>query len=81
LDRLTAQAFDTSADKRSIGAGVYDPQAANPTDPFSGNVPYKINGIRVADAVSFYYRSAYALHDPQTGQARTCGDMRAGCRR
>jgi dienelactone hydrolase len=80
LDRLTARAFDDSADRHSIGAGVYDPQAANPTDPFSGNVPYKINGIKVADAVSFYYRSAYALHDPKTGQPRTCADMRAGCR-
>jgi dienelactone hydrolase len=77
--RLTARTFDDSADKRSIGAGVYDPQAANPTDPYSGNVPYRIKGIKVAGAVSFYYRSSYALHDPKTDQPSTCLDMRAGC--
>jgi hypothetical protein len=77
--RLTATTFDDSADKHSIGAGVYDAQAADPTDPFSGNVPYKIDGIKVADAVSFYYQSAYALHDPSSKQLRTCADMRAGC--
>src|SRR4051794_1148984 len=73
LSRLTATRFDGSADARSIGAGVYDPTAADPTDPYSGNVPYKIAGIKVADAVSFYYRSAYSV------RGRACADMRAGC--
>jgi dienelactone hydrolase len=77
--RLTAKTFDGSADAHSIGAGVYDPQAADPSDPYSGNVPYAIKGITVADAVSFYYRSSYALHDPKTNQTHTCADMRAGC--
>jgi dienelactone hydrolase len=77
--RLTATKFDDSADKHSIGAGVYDPTAADPTDPYSGNVPYKIAGIPVKDAVSFYYESEYALHDPSTGALKTCVDMRAGC--
>jgi dienelactone hydrolase len=77
--RLTAKTFDDSADKRSIGAGVYDPQAANPTDPYSGNVPYRIKGIKVADAVSFYYRSSYSLRDPKSNQPSACIDMRAGC--
>jgi dienelactone hydrolase len=77
--RLTATKFDDSADTDSIGAGVYDATAADPTDPFSGNVPYKIGGIGVANAVSFYYQSAYALHDPKTDAVKTCVDMRAGC--
>jgi dienelactone hydrolase len=75
FDRLTAKKFDTSADRTSIGAGTYDPTQANPADPFSGNVPYEIAGIDVANAVSFYYLSAYSL--PSAGQ--TCGDIRKGC--
>jgi dienelactone hydrolase len=78
-DRLVARKFDTSADRHSTGAGVYDAAAADPTDPYSGNVPYKIAGIPVADAVSFYYQSEYALRDPRTRQVKTCIDMRANC--
>jgi len=78
--RLTATTFDDSADADSIGAGVYDPAAADPADPYSGNVPYKIAGINVADAVSFYYRSAYALPDAtQPGKAKV-GKAKAGGR-
>jgi hypothetical protein len=77
--RLTATTFDDSADTDSIGAGVYDVTAANPADPYSGNVPYTINGVKVADAVSFYYQSAYALHNPKSGALANCVDMRAGC--
>ena len=73
LKRLTATTFDDSVDRTSIGAGVYDPAKADPTDPYSGNQPYLIEGIPVKDAVSFYYRSAYSLGD------RVCADMRAGC--
>ncbi len=80
LTRLTARAFDDSVDGTSIGAGVYDPALADPADPYSGNVPYVIDGIPVADAVSFYYRSAYSLRDPRTGDHRTCSDVRRGCR-
>jgi len=65
--------FDDSVDRTSIGAGTYDPTKVVPGDPYSGNVPYKIKGVRTADAVSFYYRSAYSL------RGRTCGDVRAGC--
>src|SRR5204863_8544954 len=79
FDRLTASKFDTSADKTSIGAGVYDASAADPTDPYSGNVPYKIAGIPASDAVSFYYQSEYSLRDPHGGKRKTCIDMRAGC--
>jgi dienelactone hydrolase len=73
LRRLTATVFDDSVDRTSIGAGVYDPTKADPTDPYSGNAPYLIEGIPVKDAVSFYYRSGYSLGD------RVCADMRKGC--
>jgi dienelactone hydrolase len=79
--RLTTTTFDDSADRSSIGAGTYsvDKAQANPTDPMAGNVPYKIAGIPVANAVSFYYESAYSLRDPATGLVTTCVDMRAAC--
>jgi dienelactone hydrolase len=76
--RLTAGTFDDSVDVHSIGAGIYDPLAANPTDPYSGNIPYTIAGIRVPNAMSFYYQSEYRLTKPGGGQA-TCLDMRASC--
>ncbi len=79
FDRLTATVFDASVDVTSIGAGTYDATKANPKDPYSGNVPYVIKGIAVPDAVSFYYRSAYALRDPATGRVSRCEDVRAGC--
>jgi dienelactone hydrolase len=81
FQRLTATTFDDSVDKTSIGAGTFDVAQYDPTDPYSGNVPYLIKGIDVPDAVSFYYRSAYALRDPATGKLRRCEDVRAGCGR
>jgi dienelactone hydrolase len=77
FDRLTATEFDGSADK-DIGAGTFDPASYDPTDPYSGNIPYKIEGVKVPGAVSFYYRSAYSLDDPRGGHAE-CKDMRKGC--
>ena len=41
----------------------------------AGNVPYKIEGMPVANTVSFYYDSAYSLTNPRTGVVRTCADM------
>lgn len=79
FDRLTARAFDASADRTSIGAGVYDPAKADPADPYSGNVPYTIKGVTFEGAASFYYLSGYALRDPRTRKWVTCGDMRGGC--
>jgi dienelactone hydrolase len=79
FDRLTAATFDNSADTDSIGAGVYDPAKADPSDPYAGNVPYTIKGIKVADAVSFYYQSAWSLTDPHSGQPATCLDVRKSC--
>ena len=75
LDRLTATAFDDSVDGTSIGAGVFDP-ALPPTrpTPTRATCPTRSTGIAVADAVSFYYRSAWSLKG-----AGTCADVRAGC--
>ena len=77
LTRLTAKTFDGSVDATSIGAGTYDPALADPADPYAGNVPYTIKGIKVQDAVSFYYRSAYSLGNSRRGLS--CTDVRAGC--
>lgn len=76
--RLTALTFDDSSDRHSIGAGTYDPElaAANPTDPFAGNVPYRVDGECTSNLLSFYYASAFRLQ----GGALQSGDMRArGC--
>jgi dienelactone hydrolase len=80
VTRLEATKFDRSADTDSIGAGLYDPQAAlaDPTDSTAGNVPYTIDGISIPDVVSFYYMSQYTLTS-QRGKKVTCHDMRAGC--
>jgi dienelactone hydrolase len=51
--RLTAYAFDESADRSAIGAGAW-------VAPL-GNVPYKISGLWVWNRLSFYYRSSYFL--------------------
>jgi len=76
--RLTALTFDNSSDRHSIGAGTYDPEraAAHPTDPFAGNVPYRIGGECTSDLLSFYYASAFRLE----GGTLQSSDMRArGC--
>jgi dienelactone hydrolase len=70
LARLTATRFDDSADIHSISGGTYDPQA-------QANVPARIAGQRVADRLSFHFRSAYYF-----GRAGPrCADIRAGCPR
>jgi hypothetical protein len=73
--RLVRAFFDATPDLHSIGAGTYDAAlaAANPTDPFAGNVPYQIEGKCTANLLSFYYRSAYHLE----GGALSSADMRA----
>lgn len=68
--RLVAGAFDGSADASAIGAGTFD--------PVKGNVPSVINGLPVANRLSFYYLSEYALTAPD-GISATCADLRAGC--
>jgi hypothetical protein len=76
--RLTTLVFDSSSDRHSIGAGIFDAQkaASDPTNPFAGNVPYKIAGKCAANLLSFYYASAYSLK----GGSLQSSDMRArGC--
>jgi hypothetical protein len=59
FERLTATTFDDSADRHNISQGLFDPAraAANPTDPYAGNVPYTLGGLPVADRLSFYFPS------------------------
>jgi len=65
-ERLHADRFDDSADVSSIGTGRHDPQR--------GNIPYRLAGMPVPDALSFYYPSD--LYDG----ARECRDLRlVGC--
>ena len=71
FDRLVATSFDGSSDAHSIGAGGYSPT--------TGNVPWTIAGLPVADRLSFYYESEYALTPPGGHTQATCVDMRAGC--
>jgi hypothetical protein len=76
--RLTAYAFDASSDRHSIGAGTYDAQlaASHASDPFAGNVPYKIADKCTANLLSFYNASAFRLQ----GGELASRDMRArGC--
>ena len=87
LQRLTdLKSYDDSADVNrigpvSIGAGIYDPTTAAPTDPTSGNTPYLIKGVSVPGSLSFYFYSQYRLTDPASGRPLTCTDMVAGCPR
>jgi len=68
LGRLTATKFDDSADIHNISGGTFDPQTQQ-------NVPAHIAGQRVADRLSFHFRSAYYFRQ---GEVR-CEDIRAGC--
>ena len=79
-ERLVAAAFDSSADSHAIGAGAFSPTAAaaDPTDPAAGNQPYLIARLPVANRMSFYYESEYALTAPG-GTRASCPDIRAGC--
>jgi dienelactone hydrolase len=68
LARLTAASFDGSADVHSIGGGTFDPSTQQ-------NVPPRVAGQRVADRLSFHFRSAWYFG---SGRLR-CEDIRAGC--
>ena len=68
LARLTATKFDDSADVHNISGGTFDPETRQ-------NVPAHIAGQRVADRLSFHFRSAYSF----AHGTRRCEDMRAGC--
>ncbi|MGH2951213.1 MAG: alpha/beta hydrolase family protein [Solirubrobacterales bacterium] len=79
--RLTATTFDDSADRHNISQGLFDVAAAarNPTDPYAGNVPYRIAGLPVANRLSFYFRSKCRITPPRRKRARpiVSSDLRA----
>ena len=81
FDRLTAAAFDDSADRHNISQGTYDPAlAAASTDPYAGNVPYSIADLPVADRLSFYFLSKCFLTPPGSSEHVVSGDIRHdGC--
>ena len=79
--RLTAATFDHSADRHNISQGLYDPAAAaaNPSDPYAGNVPYLIAGLPVEDRLSFYFPSKCYITAPgrKPGRHIVSEDLRA----
>jgi dienelactone hydrolase len=81
FERLTAARFDDSADRHNISQGFYDPARAAAGDPYAGNVPYRINGMPVANRMSFYFPSKCYLSVPGAEGLRAASeDMRArGC--
>ena len=76
---------DRYADRHNISQGLYDQALAaqHPTDPYAGNVPYKIAGLPVADRYSFYFPSKCFIRAPgRKGRRFRSENMRAtGCRR
>lgn len=68
LRRLTATTFDNSADVHNISGGTFDVQTQQ-------NAPAHIAGQRVADRLSFHFRSACFL---EHGEYRS-ENLRAGC--
>jgi hypothetical protein len=80
FDRLTATEFDDSADRHNISQGIFDPDLAEPDDPYTGNVPYRIDGLPVADRLSFYFRAKCSLTAPGSSDTVRSDDIRTdGC--
>ena len=79
--RLTASAFNASADLHNISQGSFDPvKAVAAGDPYGGNLPYTIEGMPVADRVSFYYLSKCSLSLPGSAVRAISHDIRTeGC--
>jgi len=80
FDRLIATSYDASADHHNISQGFFDPALAaqSPTDPYAGNVPYRIEGMPVADRLSFYFSSKCFISRPGGGARFFSDDIRAG---
>jgi dienelactone hydrolase len=80
FDRVTAIEFDDSADRHNISQGIFDPDLADPNDPYAGNVPYHIDGLPVADRLSFYFLAKCSLTIPGSSDTVTSDDIRSdGC--
>jgi hypothetical protein len=77
FERLTAEVYDDFADRRNISQGFYDPAAALAAgDPYAGNVPYALAGMRAVDRLSFRHRSKCFVTDPSTGDRAESEDLR-----
>jgi hypothetical protein len=85
FERLTARYFDDSVDEHNISMGMWDNALflANPTDPFSGNVPYQVEGLSVLDRYSpyFYGYCSVTVPDYVHGGTGKPGDPVAPVRR
>ena len=68
LERLVATTFDDSADVHNLSGARWSAETL-------GNRPEQLNGLPVADRLSFHFRSAYDV----AGHAWVCEDVRAGC--
>lgn len=76
-ERLMGGIFDGSSDASAIGMGTFDAEKARAAnDVLAGNQPITLEGLRVADRLSFYYPSRYHLD----GGRHRCDDMRTGLR-
>jgi hypothetical protein len=80
FERLTATELDDSADRHNISQGIFDQDLARPDDPYTGNVPYRIEGLPVADRLSFYFLAKCSLTAPESSDTVTAHDIRTdGC--
>ena len=78
FSRLTAAVYDDFADRRNVSQGFYDAtRAAAAGDPFAGNVPYRIAGMKAVDRLSFRHRSKCFLTVPGTRTRVESPDLRA----
>lgn len=81
-ERLTASVFDDSADRHNISMGFWDPFKAVASGDllYGGNVPYRIEGMPVANRLFFYYRSKCDIAVPGSISRAVSDDIRAdGC--
>jgi hypothetical protein len=59
---------------------MFEPDLAEPDDPYAGNVAYRIDGLPVADRLSFYFRAKCSLTAPGSSDTVTSDDVRTdGC--
>lgn len=80
FERLTLTELDDSADRHNISQGSFDPDLARPDDPYAANVPYRIEGLPVADRLSFYFLAKCSLTVPGSSDTVTSDDIRTdGC--
>jgi dienelactone hydrolase len=81
LRRLTASRFDDYADRHNISQGEYDAAraAAQPDDPYAGNVPYTIAGVATRNLMSFYFPSKCSITGLDGSRLRSENMRAEGC--